>query len=144
MTNRSRESGLPLHAPSTWLVLALSGVFVLLGLLFVFSPRAGAALFGIAAPEGPGLSYVSAIGLRDLAFGAYLAALSRLATRRSVGTVLGLTVLIPVGDVIIVFLERGFESPKHLLLHAVSGLVMAASSLWLLVQASHDNKGGFS
>jgi hypothetical protein len=61
-----------------------------------------------------------------------------------VGTVLGLTVLIPVGDVIIVFLERGFESPKHLLLHAVSGLVMAASSLWLLVQASHDNKGGFS
>src|SRR3712207_8814851 len=26
MTNRSRESGLPLHEPSTWLALALSGV----------------------------------------------------------------------------------------------------------------------
>jgi hypothetical protein len=144
MTKRSEGSGLPLHEPSTWLVLALSGVFVLLGLLFVFAPRAGAALFGIAAPEGPGLSYVSAIGLRDLAFGAYLAALSRLATRRAVGTVLGLTIFIPAGDVILVFLERGFESPKHLLLHAGSGLVMAASSLWLLVQASHDNKGGSS
>ena len=144
MTDRRRAAGLSLHEPSTWLVLALSGVFVLLGLLFVFAPRAGAALFGIAAPEGPGLSYVSAIGLRDLAFGAYLAALSRLSTRRAVGTVLGLTVLIPVGDVILVLLERGFESPKHLLLHAGSGLVMAAGSLWLLAQAPHDNKGGFS
>jgi len=144
MTERSQARGLPLHEPSTWLVLALSGVFVLLGLLFVFAPRAGAALFGIAAPEGPGLSYVSAIGLRDLAFGAYLAALSRLSTRRAVGTVLGLTVLIPAGDVALVILERGFESPKHLLLHAGSGLVMAAGALWLLRQSSHDNKGGFS
>ncbi len=144
MTEPSKAQGLPLHEPSTWLVFALSGVFVLLGLLFVFAPRAGAALFGIAAPEGPGLSYVSAIGLRDLAFGAYLAALPRLSTRRAVGTVLGLTVLIPVGDVVLVLLERGFESPKHLLLHAGSGLVMAAGALWLLAQASHDNKGGFS
>ncbi len=144
MTTRSEGTGLPLHAPSTWLVLALSGVFVLLGFLFIVAPRTGAALFGIPAPEGSGLSYVSAIGLRDLAFGAYLAALSRLSTRRAVGTVLGLTVLIPAGDVILVFLERGFESPEHLLLHAGSGLVMAAGALWLLAQSSHDNKGGFS
>ena len=104
MTDRSDAPGLPLHEPSTWFVFALSGVFVLLGLLFVLAPRAGAALFGIAAPEGPGLSYVSAIGLRDLAFGAYLAALARLATHRPVGTVLGLTVLIPAGDVALVLL----------------------------------------
>jgi hypothetical protein len=144
MTARSEPSGLPLHEPSTWFVFALSGVFVLLGLLFIFAPRAGAALFGIAAPEGPGLSYVSAIGLRDLAFGAYLAALSRLSTRRIVGTVLGLTILIPAGDVILVFLERGFESPKHLLLHAGSGIVMAAGAFWLLNRTSHHNPGGHS
>ena len=134
-------SGLPWSEPRTWLVLALAGVFMLLGLLFVFAPRAGAALFGIAAPEGPGLSYVSAIGLRDLAFGSYLAALARLSTPRTLGVVLGLTVLIPAGDIIIVFLERGLESPKHLLLHAGSGLVMGLSALWLLAPSSH-NKGG--
>ena len=144
MTEQRKARGLPLDEPSTWLVLVLSAVFVLLGLLFIFAPRAGAALFGIAAPEGSGLSYVSAIGLRDLAFGAYLAALSRLSTRRATGTVLGLTVLIPAGDVILVFLERGFESPMHLLLHAGSGLVMAAVAFWLLTQASHDNQGGYS
>jgi hypothetical protein len=53
-------------------------------------------------------------------------------------------VLIPLGDVILVFLERGFESLKHLLLHAGSGLVTAASAFWLLRQSSHDNKGGFT
>jgi hypothetical protein len=136
MTGENGRPGLPLDEPSTWLVLGLSGVFLALGLLFILAPRAGAALFGIAAPEGPGLSYVSAIGLRDLAFGAYLAALSRLATRRAVGVVLGLTVLIPAGDVVIVFLERGLESPGHLLLHGLSGLVMIAGAAWLLTQAS--------
>ncbi|MEE1612291.1 DUF4267 domain-containing protein [Microvirga sp. CF3016] len=144
MTYRSEPPGLPLHEPSTWLVFALSGVFVVLGLLFLVAPRAGAALFGIPAPEGPSLSYVSAIGLRDLAFGTYLAALARLSTCRIVGMVLALTILIPVGDVILVFLERGFESPKHLLLHAGSGLVMAAGAFWLLSRPSNHNKGGFS
>jgi hypothetical protein len=144
MTARGEPSGLPLHEPSTWLVFALSGVFVLLGLMFIFAPRAGAALFGIAAPEGPGLSYVSAIGLRDLAFGAYLAALSRLSTRRTMGTVLGLTVLIPAGDIILILLERGFESPKHLLLHGGSGIVMAAGAFWLFNQPSHNDTGGLS
>ena len=144
MRDAENRTGLPLAEPSTWLVLALSGVFVLLGVLFVFAPRAGAALFGLPAPEGPGLAYVSVIGLRDLAFGLYLLALSRLSTRRAVGTVLGLTVIIPVGDVIFVFLERGFSAPGHLLLHGASGAIMAASSAWLIGQASHDNKGGFS
>ena len=131
-------------APSTWLVFTLAGVFISLGLLFVLAPRAGAALFGIPAPEGPALAYVAAIGLRDLAFGLYLAALSRLSTRRTIGVVLGLTILIPAGDVALVLIERGFESPKHLLLHADSGIVMAASALWLLGQSSRNNTGGYT
>ena len=103
MTGRSDRRGSAADEPGTWLVLALSGLFVLLGLLFVFGPRTGAALFGIPAPEDAGLAYVSAIGLRDLAFGLYLFALSRLSTRRTVGAILGITVLIPVGDVIVVW-----------------------------------------
>jgi drug/metabolite transporter (DMT)-like permease len=117
MTDRGEPSGLPLHEPSTWLVFALSGVFVLLGLMFIFAPRAGAA---------------------------YLAVPSRLSTRRTMGTVLGLTVLIPAGDIILILLERGFESPKHLLLHGGSGIVMAAGAFWLFNQSSHNDTGGLS
>jgi hypothetical protein len=132
----AERTGMPLDAPSTWLVWALSGVFVVLGLLVLFAPRAGAALFGIPEPPGQGLAYVIAIGLRDLAFGLYLFALTRLAPRRTVGVILGITVLIPVGDVMLVAAERGFAA-SHLLLHAASGLVLAAASAWLLKQSSH-------
>jgi Domain of unknown function (DUF4267) len=136
MSRGAQEPGLPLDAASSWLVFALAGVFVSLGLLFLFAPRAGAGLFGIPAPAGQGLAYVIAIGLRDLAFGLCLFALACLASRRIVGTVLSIMVLIPVGDVVLVAAERGF-APGHLLLHAASGLILAASSAWLLAQAAH-------
>jgi hypothetical protein len=140
MTGRSDRRGLAADEPGTWLVLALSGLFVLLGILFVFGPRTGAALFGIRPTEEAGLAYVSAIGLRDLALGLYLFALSRLSTERTIGAILAITVLIPIGDVIVVWMERRFESPAHLLLHAGSALIMAASAAWLLTQARHHDR----
>ncbi len=129
----SRRRGLALNEPSTWLVLALSAVFVGLGVLFLAAPRLGAALFGLPAPEGQSFGYLPAIGLRDLAFGLYLFALARLADARAVGTVLAITTLIPAGDVILVALARGWS--LHILLHAFSGLVMAASAAWLFARS---------
>jgi hypothetical protein len=127
--------GLSLAEPATWLVLALSGVFVLLGLLFLAAPRLGAALFGLPAPEGSAFAYLPAIGLRDLAFGLYLFALARLASPTAVGCILAITVLIPIGDVALVALERGLESPGHLALHGLSGLTLAIAAAWVLRQA---------
>jgi Domain of unknown function (DUF4267) len=127
--------------PSTWLVLALSGVFLALGILFIAAPPLGAAVFGIPAVEAATLAYVDAIGFRDLAFGLYLFALARMSTRRVVGTVLGLTALIPIGDLVIVGVMRGLSAPGHLLLHAASFAVMAGASLWLLRHdPSNDRK----
>ena len=123
--------GLPFAEPSTWFVLALSALFVGLGLLFILAPRLGAALFGLPAPEGASLGYLPVIGLRDLAFGLYLFAIVRLATRRAAATVLAITTLIPAGDMAIVALERGVASLGHLLLHAASGATMAAGAAWL-------------
>ena len=130
-----------MHEPSAWLVLALSGLFVTLGIVFIAAPSLGAALFGIPAVDATTLAYVDAIGFRDLAFGLYLFALARMSTRRVVGTVLGLTALIPAGDVIIVAVMQGLFAPGHLLLHAASGAVMAGSSFWLLrYDPTHDGK----
>ncbi|MFL5224713.1 MAG: DUF4267 domain-containing protein [Microvirga sp.] len=124
----------------TWLIVALALVFVALGILFVAAPAAGAALFGLPASDATTLAYVAAIGFRDLAFGLYLAALARLSSRRAVGTVMGLTALIPIGDVIIVAVMRGLSSPGHLLLHAGSGAVLVGGSYWLL--RSDENTNG--
>ena len=117
------------------LAFALAAMFVGLGLLFLFAPRWGAALFGIPAPENAGIAYLPAIGLRDLAFGLYLFALARLATARAVAAVLAITTLIPAGDIAIVAMERGLSSPGHLLLHAASGTTMAAGAAWLLYRS---------
>jgi hypothetical protein len=142
MTARITERGLPGNAPSTWLVWCLGAAFIGLGLLFLLAPRAGAALFGLPAPDGSGFGYLPAIGLRDLAFGLYILILSLTATRRILGLIFAATVVIPVGDVIIVAAERGSDATPNLLLHGVSAAVMAGASLWLLRTASHDNKGG--
>ena len=144
MTARDQLSGLPLREPSTWLALALSGLFVLLGLLFILAPGAGSALFGLPVPasERALLLYPVAIGLRDLAFGLYLLILSFTATRRILALIFAATLVIPLGDMLIVAAARGISSPKHLLLHGLSALVMAGASLWLFRQASRDTRGG--
>jgi hypothetical protein len=90
-------------------------------------------------PPETGPAYLVAIGLRDLAFGLYLLALSRLASAKALGAVLAVTVLIPVGDVLIVAAERGYQGWPHLLLHAASGAVMAGSAAWLFARS--DNRG---
>jgi hypothetical protein len=128
-----------LREPRAWLVLALAGVFVALGLVFILAPTLGAALFGLPAPAGPSLSYLPAIGLRDVAFGLYLAILAGLADERAVGAVLGATLVIPVGDIVLVAAGRGLTAPGPLLLHAASGALMAGACLWLLRATSTRN-----
>jgi hypothetical protein len=123
--------------PGAWLLMAMSAVFVTLGLIFIFAPPTGAAIYGLAIPPGAGPAYLIAIGLRDLAFGLYIFTLARFASQRTLGLILGITVLIPVGDVLIVAAERGMAAWGHLLLHAGSGAVMAGFSAWLLTRADH-------
>jgi hypothetical protein len=136
--------GLSWSEPSTWLVWCLGFAFIGLGMLFLLAPRAGAALFGLPAPEGESFGYLPAIGLRDLAFGLYLLILSFTATPRVLGLIFAATLVIPVGDVVIVAAARGTEAIINLLLHGASAAVMAASSVWLLRSSAHGTQGGSS
>jgi len=77
-----------------------------------------------------------------LAFGLYLLILSFTAARRTLALIFAATLVIPLGDMLIVAAARGMSSPMHLLLHGLSALVMAGASLWLFRQASHDTRGG--
>ena len=108
---------------------------VALGVVFVAAPGLGAAIFGLPAPEGDGAAWIAVVGLRDLAFVGYVFALALLSTRRAVGLVLGVTALIPIGDVLVLLAVRGFSSPGHLLLHLASAVVMAAAAAWMLRRA---------
>jgi hypothetical protein len=143
MMHSTGSRGLPKNEPSTWLVWALGLVFIGLGLLFLVVPRIGTLVFGLSA-EWMHIGYLFAIGLRDLTFGLYLLILSFTANQRILAWIFAATVVIPVGDVLIVFINQGISAPAHLLLHGASAAVMAGASLWLFKQSSHDNTGGFS
>ena len=124
--------GRALRGAAAGVVLGMAAVFLLIAALFLAAPALGVAVFGIPAPDGAGLAYVRAVGLRDLALGLYLLGLARFSSRRAVGVVLGATVVIPAGDMLLVLARQGLSSPGHLLLHALSGGCCAAVALWLL------------
>ena len=125
----------PIRDAAAWPALVPVLALVALGVVFVAAPDLGAAIFGLPAPEGGGVAWIAVVGLRDLAFGGYVFALALFSTRRVVGLVLGMTVLIPLGDVLLLLAARGFSSPGHLLLHLASGGVMAAAAAWMLRRA---------
>jgi hypothetical protein len=114
------------------MVLAMAGVFLVIAVLFAASPVLGSAVFGIPVTEEGGLFYVRALALRDGALGLYLLGLLRFSTRRAVGIVLAITVVIPVGDLLLVLDQEGLSSPEHLLLHGISGAGCAMVAFWLL------------
>ncbi|WP_301591507.1 DUF4267 domain-containing protein [Sabulicella glaciei] len=126
------EGDAPSWGPLDWFALSPALVLAALGIMFVLAPRAGAALFGLPAPEGDALGYLRAIGIRDLAFGGYVLALAWLAGRRAAGIVLAITVLIPASDLLLILTIRGFASPLHLMLHAASGLYVGLAAVILL------------
>jgi hypothetical protein len=142
MRGTTSRDGSSTAGGSFWFVRLLGLGFVGLGLLFLMAPRAGAAVFGLSAPEGESLSYLPAIGLRDLAFGLYLLILSFTATQRILGLIFAATLVIPMGDLIIVAAAHGSDAIPNLLLHGVSAAVMAAGSIWLLKSSTHDKTGG--
>ena len=133
MTPRAAApEGRALRGVAAWAVLAMAGVFLSIAALFVAAPALGAAVFGIPAPDGAELACVRALGLRDLALRLYLLGLALFSSRRAVGVVLAATVVIPVGDMLLVLAREGLSSPGHLLLHGLSGAWCAAVALWLL------------
>jgi hypothetical protein len=124
----------------TWLVIGPALGLVLLGVALVVSPALGAAIFGLPLPPGGGAGYLPAIGVRDVAFGLYILALAVLSGPRAVGIVLAITVLIPIGDILVLLAAIGLSSPGHLLAHAASGLYMAGAAAWVL--RTHRPTGG--
>jgi hypothetical protein len=91
-------------------MVAMATVLLLIAALFVVAPVLGVAVFGIPAPDGAGLAYVLALNLRALALGLYLLGLARFSSSRVVGVVLSATMMIPVGDMLLVAAREGLSS----------------------------------
>ncbi len=105
--------------------VVLSGVFVLLGGLFVLAPEAGAALYGFGERSEAGLFYVRAVGVRDVALAIYLFGLAIAGFRQALRVVALGTLVIPIGDMLLLA-ASGAGGPVQYLLHAASLMCFAA------------------
>lgn len=124
------DDRLPWGDVRLWLALALAVIFVLLGLLFVLAPDAGAALFGLSAQISETLYYVVALGIRDIVLGGLIGAMA-FQGRRPLAVLLAVSAIIPLFDVLLVASVEGFSSILNLLVHAFAGGVLATLSMML-------------
>lgn len=118
-----------MHQPVTLAIWLLSGAFLMLGGLFVAAPAVAAAFYGLPTLDRSALLYVRAIGFRDLALAAYLIGLTLAGQRHALAIVLTCTLIIPVGDLLLL-LASGAGRPVHYLLHGASLLCFAGMALW--------------
>jgi len=118
-----------LPKPLKWSVFLLSALFVLLGALFIVAPGWGARFYGFDANSPSGLFYVRAVGVRDAALAFYLFGLALAGLRRALMIVAVGTLIIPMGDMLLLA-ASGSGKPVHYLLHAASLVCFAALAWW--------------
>ena len=107
----------------------LAGVFAALGALFVTKPALAAGFYGLPADDPTALLYVRAVGLRDLALAAYLLGLTLAGQRRALSIVFIGTLVIPIGDILLLASSDAGRT-VHYLLHGASLLCFAGLALW--------------
>ena len=110
-------------------MILLSGVFLLLGALFLLVPTVAARVYGFDTHSPPALFYVRAIGLRDLALALYLLGLALQGLRRALRVVTLSTLIIPLGDMLLLA-SSGDAEAGHYFLHAASLLCFAGLAWW--------------
>ena len=104
--------------------IAVSLVFLLLGLFFLAMPRAGASFYGAPTRDVAATTFVRAIGLRDVALALYLLGLTLSTRWRALTIILTATIVIPAGDIALLMMS-GTARPVHYLLHGASLLCFA-------------------
>jgi hypothetical protein len=124
-----------------WLV-ALFGIGLIgVGAASLVAPQTAASLFGVPASGGSTSAYIWAAGTRDIAIGGFVLVLIGLRVNaRVVGALMLVVALIPVGDLVNVYVHAGTGSRESLVLHAVSVVFLVAlgSSLWRGAKADSD------
>ena len=130
-----------LTRPLRLVLYLLSSVFMVLGGFFVVDPQPAATFYGLRTNDATALFYVRAVGLRDLALATYLLGLTLLGQRRALSIVLAGTILIPVGDILLL-VASGSGQTVHYLLHGASLACFASLALWSRRAARHQDRHG--
>jgi hypothetical protein len=118
---------------STGVVLLVSAGIIVIGVIYLFNPRAAAQGFGLPPPESGAHTtwWLRLKGVRDIVSGLVLLAMMMWSDPHSVGIVLLVQALIPLGDMTLVLGAKG--SRGHAFgVHGVTAALMVAAALPLV------------
>jgi hypothetical protein len=118
---------------SMGVVLLVSVGIILIGLVYLFNPRAAASGFGLPLPEaGPNIAWWLRLkGVRDVVSGLVVLALLTWSSTRIVGIALLVQALTPLGDMSTVLGAKG--SVKHAFgMHGLTAALMILAAIFLI------------
>jgi hypothetical protein len=116
---------------SYWITLILALGIIFIGLRFILQPYDGAVGYGIPFSNEHDAAYGKIKGIRDIFSGIVLLPLLFMRMRNATAWVFTMSILVPVGDYLVVYTTNGAGDLEHLLIHGITASVMVVNSFLL-------------
>ena len=125
------ETGLRRTSPLFWLVVLLAVGIIFIGIRFLAAPLTAAAAFGVPVGPTSPMAYLWAKGTRDIVSGLLLLALLGMrVARRVIAVFILVAALIPVADLVNVYLNMGYVSAMAIHAGTAVFMIILAALLW--------------
>jgi hypothetical protein len=115
------------------LAILLIGLITLVGIRFLFVPRAAAAAYGVPAAQGGDLAYQTIKGVRDFTSGVLGAVLLAFAGAHATGWYMVVAAIVPFGDTAIVLRHGGTKAAAFGIHFATAVCVLVSAGLLFAV-----------
>jgi hypothetical protein len=125
-----------MHGLAIGLALLLSFAIIAIGIMYLANPRAATRGFGLPLPEeGPNVAWWLRLkGVRDIVSGLIVLALLAWDGSRTLGIVLLVQAMIPIGDMLVILVGKG-SVRSALGIHGVTAMVMILTAIPLTMGA---------
>jgi hypothetical protein len=126
-----------MHWLAIGLALLLSLAIIAIGIMYLANPRSATRSFGLPLPEAGAnvAGWLRLKGVRDIVSGLIILVLIAWDGSRTVGIVLLVEALIPVGDMLVILAGKG-SVRSALGIHGVTALVMILTAIPLTMGAN--------
>jgi hypothetical protein len=123
-----------MHSIPLGLASFLAFAIIAIGTLYLTKPRAATLSFGLPLPEA-GIHiawWLRLKGVRDIAAGLTVLALTTWSLPRTVGIVLLAEAFIPLGDMLLILAAKG-SAPRAYGMHGLTAVVMVVTAVFLMM-----------
>jgi Domain of unknown function (DUF4267) len=124
------DSNLKTNSLLFWCTLLVPAAIIPLGINFLLNPIGASTGFGIPIQDPIAFPYLWTKGLRDIFSGFVMLPFIFRGTRRAIATIFSISILVPVGDGLIILQHFGFAPPIYI--HWGTALYMMIVAAFLL------------